>query len=101
MSTVKIVRYRTKPEHADENAELVRAVFAELATDDPGGLQYVTLRLEDGVTFLHVASIEGDTNPLFASEAFKRFQSEIAHRCAEGPVAVDATVVGSYSLPIQ
>ena len=35
MSTVKVVRYRTKPEHAEENAELVRAVFAELAVMKP------------------------------------------------------------------
>ena len=64
MSVVKVVRYRTKPEHADENARLVGAVFAELAADDPGGLRYVTLRLEDGVSFVHVAVIEGEINPL-------------------------------------
>jgi hypothetical protein len=100
MSTVKVVRYRTKPEYAEENAELVRAVFTELAADDPGGLRYVTLRLEDGVTFVHVATIEGETNPLASSTAFGRFQSTIADRCEEGPLAMDATVVGSYSLPV-
>jgi hypothetical protein len=100
MSTVKVVRYRTKPEHAEENAELVREVYAELAADDPGGLQYVTLRLDDGVTFVHVATVDGEANPLASSAAFKRFQSEIAHRCVEGPVAMDASVVGSYSTAI-
>jgi len=101
MSTVKVVRYRTKLEHADENEELVRAVFAELAADDPGGLRYVTFRLDDGVTFVHVATIEGDTNPLASSAAFGRFQSTIADRCEEGPIAMDATVVGSYSLALS
>jgi hypothetical protein len=100
MSMIKVVRYRTKPEKADENAKLVAEVFAELAADDPGGLRYVTLRLEDGVSFVHIASIEGDTNPLASSPAFKRFQSEIADRCEEGPIAMDATVVGEYSFPI-
>ena len=100
MSTIKVVRYRTKPECAEENAELVRAVFAELAADDPGGLRYVTFRLEDGVTFVHVATIEGETNPLASSSAFGRFQSEIAARCEEGPLAMDATVVGSYPIPV-
>jgi hypothetical protein len=101
VSTVKVVRYRTKQQHAEENAELVRAVFAELAADDPGGLRYVTLRLEDGVTFVHVAVVEGgEVNPLASSAAFGRFQSEIAARCEEGPVAMDATVVGAYSLPV-
>jgi hypothetical protein len=98
MSTVKVVRYRTKPERADENAALVRDVFAELATAEPDGLRYVTLRLEDGVSFVHVAVVEGDVNPLTSSEAFKRFQSEIAARCEEGPIALDATVVGSYAV---
>ena len=101
MSAVKVVRYRTKPEHAEENAELVRSVFAELATDEPDGLRYVTFRLEDGVTFVHVATIEGEINPLASSTAFGRFQSEIADRCEEGPLAMDATVVGAYSLPIS
>ncbi len=101
MSTTKVIRYRTKPDSADENAQLVEDVFAELAAEDPGGLRYVTLRLDDGVTFVHIATIEGDANPLASSPAFKRFQSEIALRCEEGPLAMDATVVGAYSFPIS
>jgi hypothetical protein len=100
MTTVKVVQYRTKPERSDENAELVRMVFAELALSDPGGLRYVTFRLDDGVSFVHVAIIEGDTNPLILSEAFKRFQSEVAERCVEGPIARDAVVVGAYAFDI-
>ena len=97
MSTVKVIRYRTKPEHADANAELVRAVFAELAADEPAGLRYATYRLDDGVTFVHVATLEGEVNPLLSSAAFGHFQQGIADRCAEGPIAMDAVVVGTYS----
>lgn len=100
MSTVKVVRYRTKPEHADENVGLVRGVFAELAEQAPENLRYMTLRLEDGVTFVHVAVIEGETNPLLSSAAFQGFLSGIEARCDEGPTAMDATVVGTYSLAI-
>jgi hypothetical protein len=100
MSTIKVVRYRTKPEHADANADLVRAVFEELAADDPGGLRYTTYRLDDGVTFVHVATIESDVNPLASTAAFGRFQQGIAERCEEGPIAMDASVVGSYPPPI-
>jgi hypothetical protein len=99
MSTMKVVRYRTKPEHAEANAELVRAVFEELAADEPVGLRYATYRLEDGVTFVHVAMIEGEANPLASSAAFSRFQEGVADRCEEGPIAMDATIVGSYSGP--
>jgi hypothetical protein len=35
-------------------------------------------------------------NPLPGSAAFARFQSGIKDRCADGPVASDATVIGSY-----
>jgi len=100
MSTVRVVRYRTKQGQAEKNAELVRAVFAELAADDPGGLRYVSLQLDDGLTFVHIATIEGEVNPLTASAAFRRFQSEIADRCEEGPIAMDASVVGSYALSV-
>jgi hypothetical protein len=101
MTTIKVVRYRTKPEQAEQNASLVRAVFEELAADKPAGLRYATYRLSDGVTFVHVATIDGEENPLLSSPAFGRFQQEIADRCEEGPIALDATVVGSYPLAID
>jgi len=40
-----VIRYRTKPESADENQRLVEDVYAELAVQDPGGMRYATLRL--------------------------------------------------------
>jgi len=101
MSVAKVVRYTTKPEDAEENERLIRKVFAELAEQDPGGLRYAAFRLEDGVSFVHVAIVEGEQNPLTSSAAFGRFQSGIGERCAQGPVASDATVVGSYHLPVE
>lgn len=99
MSAVtKIVRYRVAPSRGDENADLVRAVFEELAATSPDGFHYVTFRLDDGLTFVHVATIES-TNPLASSTAFARFQAEIEERCEEGPVVADATVVGAFGLP--
>ena len=92
-----VVRYRPKPDRADENQQLVEAVFAELAANEPDGLRYATLRLADG-TFVHIADIEGDTNPLASTAAFAEFQREIGDRCVdgEGPDPQDAVVVGSY-----
>jgi hypothetical protein len=60
MSVVKIVRYATTPEAADENARLVRDVYAELAQTQPDGLRYATFRLDDGVTFVHLAVLEAE-----------------------------------------
>ena len=96
MGTV-VVRYRPKADRADENQALVEAVFAELRQADPGGVRYATLRLADG-TFLHIADVEADPNPLGGIAAFAEFQADIGERCepGEGPSPQPATVVGSY-----
>jgi hypothetical protein len=96
MARTVVVRYRTSPEAAEENQLLVQQVFAELAAEDPGGLRYMTLRLADGVTFVHVAVTEGEENPLIRSPAFAAFQKGIAERCVEPPAPSGATVIGSY-----
>ena len=98
MPVTKVVRYRTNPQDADENERLIRYVFAELAAGQPDGLRYASFRLDDGVSFVHVAVLDSDENPLSRSAAFARFQSGINDRCADWPVASDATVVGSYRL---
>lgn len=98
MSTV-IVRYQVEPDRADENQRLVESVFAELAATDPGGVRYATFRLADD-TFVHIADIEGDENPLVATAAFGAFQADLPARCVEGgtPNPQAATLVGSYRL---
>lgn len=45
------VRYRTKPDRSDENADLVERVFVELEATAPAGLPYATFRLADSVSF--------------------------------------------------
>jgi hypothetical protein len=98
MATVTVVRYKTTPDQADENQRLVEAVFTELAEDQPEGLRYATLRLDDGVSFVHLAIVDGDENPLLTTTAFGAFVSAIGDRCVEGPAPREATVVGSYRL---
>ncbi len=98
MSTV-VVRYRPKPDRADENQQLVEAVFSELAATDPGGVRYATFRLDDG-SFVHIADVDTEPNPLGSVAAFAEFQKAIADRCAdgEGPNAQPAVLVGNYGL---
>jgi hypothetical protein len=96
MSKTVVVRYRTRPDAAEENARLVEAVFAELAEVEPADFHYATYRLADGVTFLHVAHHAGTVNPLATSPAFAEFQRDVAQRCVEQPAPSEATVVGSY-----
>ena len=60
-----MVRYRVKADKAEENVAYVMKVFEELHAQQPDGLRYATFRLDDGVSFIHFASIETDdgTNP--------------------------------------
>ena len=98
METV-VVRYKPKTDRADENQRLVEAVFAELDAADPGGVRYATFRLGDG-TFVHIAEVEADPNPLSGIGAFAEFQKDIVDRCepGAGPDPQPATLVGNYRL---
>jgi hypothetical protein len=98
MAVTKVIRYTTKPECAEENARLVGDVYAELAEQQPEGLQYATLRLDDGVSFVHIAVLDSEVNPLSTSPAFSAFQADLGGRLAAGPEPLDATVVGNYRL---
>ena len=94
-----VIRYKTKPEMADRNAELVAAVFAELKAAQPEGLRYMSLRLEDD-TFIHFVESAADDGssvlPKLAS--FGAFQNGIRERCVEPPLPKGATVVGNYRM---
>jgi hypothetical protein len=93
-----MVRYKVKAERAVENEDYIRKVFEELKQTGPEGLRYASFKQDDGLSFVHIASIEteGGDNPLAASPAFKAFQAEIKDRCEEPPVAVDLHEIGSY-----
>jgi hypothetical protein len=97
-----MVRYKVRPERADENVVLVEAVYAELARDQPDGLRYATFRLPDGVSFMHVV-IETDQpgRILGRLASFQAFQKDIAGRCEEPPVATEIVLVGSYGVGVR
>lgn len=96
MSKSMVVRYRTRPEAADENQRLVENVLAELAGEKPAGVRYAVFRLADGVSFVHVVHYDADDNPLSRSAAFAEFQRGFGDRVAEGPAADEVTLIGSY-----
>ena len=94
-----VIRYRSKPEMADRNAELVAAVFAELKAAQPEGLRYLSLRLEDD-SFIHLveSDTEDGTSALPKLASFQAFQAGIRDRCAEPPLARGARIVGNYRM---
>jgi len=81
-----LIRYKTKPEMTDANAELIAGVFEELKAAKPEGLRYLSLRLDDGVSAL----------PKLAS--FQAFQGGVRERCVEPPVFGGVTIVGNYRM---
>ena len=93
-----MVRYKVKPESAEENERLVRAVYEELGRTGPAGLRYATFRLDDGVSFVHIASNETEDghSPLGEVKAFREFVKDVAERCAEPPVTHELHEVGSF-----
>ena len=92
-----LVRYRAKPDRADENQRLSAAVFDDLLDKKPAGLRYAVFRLPDD-TFVHVAALDDGGTPLSSFESFKAFQKDIRERCAEGPLPVEPQLVGNYGL---
>jgi hypothetical protein len=98
MTNTIVIRYRCKPDRADENQRLVEDVFAELAASDPGRIRYATFRLADD-TFVHIAETDDD-NPLVRTAAFARFQHGLAERCDEAPDPQPAHLVGAYRFDI-
>jgi hypothetical protein len=92
-----LIRYRTKPELADTNAALIAAVFAELKTAKPGGVRYLSLRLDDD-SFVHFVETEADSDAIPKLAAFQAFQSGIRERCVEPPLARGVTIVGNYRM---
>jgi hypothetical protein len=95
-----MIRYKTSSAaQAATNEALVHAVFDELRARGPTGLRYATYRLGDGVTFVHVATVDApEHNPLTTLPAFQAFQKDLKDRCAELPVVTELFLVDSFGL---
>jgi hypothetical protein len=94
-----LIRYKTKPDMADRNAELIAGVFAELKATRPDGVRYLSLRLDDD-SFIHVVETEADdgASAIPNLTAFKAFQSGIRERCLEPPQLGGFRIVGDYRM---
>ncbi len=93
-----MVRYKVKADRAAENESYIKQVFEQLDRERPAGIRYATCKLDDGVSFVHIASIQSTDggNPLTELAAFKAFSAGIKDRCEEPPVTVKLNEVGSY-----
>jgi hypothetical protein len=85
-----------KPERVEEHEKLIHAVFEELSKNAPKTIRYGAFKLPDGLSFMHVAFIDGGSNPLNDVSAFKAFTERIKERCDEPPVTTELATVGAY-----
>ncbi|MCW2856844.1 MAG: hypothetical protein JWR52_2459 [Marmoricola sp.] len=97
MASQTSVRYTTRDAAAaNANQVLIDAVFAELATVNPEGFSYRVARSGDGLSFEHVAVVDGETNPLLALASFQAFSSTVPERVVAPPVVQTWDVVARY-----
>ena len=102
MITSVVVSYRIKPEALEEHVRLIEGVFEQLRAEGPDNVEYKVLRLDDGVSFVHVSTADtpDGSNPLPELSAFKEFGKDIADRVATAPNPAAAAIIGSY-LPAE
>ena len=93
-----VVSYKVRPEAVAEHVRLIEAVFEQLSLEQPANIEYKVVRLDDGVSFVHVSTADtpDGSNPLPELAAFKQFGRDSAARVATTPVPTAAEIVGSY-----
>ena len=93
-----VVSYQVRPEAVAEHVRLIKAVFEQLQAEQPGNVEYKVVRLDDGVSFVHVSSADtpDGSNPLPDRASFKEFGRDSAARVATAPVPTAADIIGSY-----
>jgi quinol monooxygenase YgiN len=100
MQRVTLVRYKAKPDRAEENEALSRAVFAELRAQAPDGVTYALFR--DGLDFVHlfVNSEADDSDAVTELATFKVFSKAVSERCEAPPevTRLSLNLIESYGL---
>lgn len=97
ISTV-VVAYQVRPEALTEHVRLIEAIFAQLHAEQPANVEYKVVRLDDGISFVHMSSADtpDGSNPLPQLAAFREFGRDSAARVLTPPVPTAADIVGSY-----
>lgn len=90
-----------RPEAVDEHVRLIEAVFEQLRNEQPDNIEYKVMRLDDGVSFVHVSTADtaDGSNPLPELAAFRQFSHDAAARVATAPTPTAAAIIGSYHPP--
>jgi len=97
MKIVKVI-YTTKAEYAEQNADNIKTVMADLQKLNKPGINYNSCLSADGKTFIHTAFFRSDEDEktLIDLPSFKLFQERLRANGPEMPPKQELlTLVGS------
>jgi len=94
-----MVTYKIKPDRVRENEELVKAVYDELRKNNDPDIHYATFKLDDGQTFVHIASFASqEKQPVLTdSKSFQAFREKLPDRCEVPPNPQKLNEIDSYN----
>ena len=98
MPRITLVRYAAKPECAQENETLSRAVFRELQHGRPSGVAYALFRQGDDFVHLFINLKDDDSAPVTELPSFKAFGAQAESRYVAAPdvLRLNPAVVDHY-----
>jgi dihydropteroate synthase len=96
--TVMMIRAKVNADNVAEVEAAVEQTFAAIEKAQPAGVRYASTKLDDGVTFVVLLSLENTNNPLETIPEFVEFQTKLKGWIVEPPTAERLAVVGSYRL---
>ncbi|HZZ89898.1 MAG TPA: hypothetical protein VFE13_16340 [Caulobacteraceae bacterium] len=98
MQRVTMVRYTARPDRADENERLSRAVFAELRAKRPAGVAYALCRAGDEFTHVFINFNADESEPVTGLPSFKAFEADAQSRWLAPPAStrLGVDVVEAY-----
>jgi hypothetical protein len=85
MQRVTFVRYTAKPDRADENEALSRAVFAELREKRPPGVAYALCRTGDDFVHVFINFNADESESVTELASFRAFSADAPDRQAAPP----------------
>jgi len=91
-----IVTYTVKPGREEENADLVRGVFDELAQTQPTGLRYAVFFHPDTRQFVHMYTDEGSESGLQGLASFQAFVQGAEDRHEQRAAVMQPELIGDY-----
>jgi hypothetical protein len=97
MMSNTIVNYTVVPGREEENAALVRAVFAELAQTRPAGFRYAVFQAADSREFVHLYTDEGAApGALQQLSSFQAFVTVAPDRQDHPATFKEFELIGAY-----